>query len=346
MSTHPYLPLYVDDYEAATAHLTAAEDGVYSRLLRLCWRTPGCSLPNDHAWIARKIRVSPKDFDTTARPVLEEFFKLSRGRLIQKRLKAEYDDISRKKSARAKAGKKGGDAKAQKLLTFDPSNATDLPAHTGAFPNPEPEPERKKEANASSAGSAEPMPTDRNPEEPSAAKADPWSKDRDFLAAWAACTDKGRTRSSRAKAWTAWRNALKRETGPALAAAMTRYVAEDEDAKRTGGPGFHTWLTDGRFEHWTGSTTTSGSPTAAWSGPPALRATIVTALGEEFAAKWIDPYCSWSPMDRTLLVANAYAAKQISQELGAGWFTRNNAHIAIAPANGNDAPLLAHGAAA
>lgn len=139
--SHPYLPLYVDDYEAATAHLTAAEDGVYSRLLRLCWRTPGCSLPNDHGWIARKIRVSAKDYDTVARPVIEEFFKLSRGRLVQKRLKAEYDDISRKKSARVKAGKKGGDAKALKSNDIDASNATVLPAHAGAFPEPYPEPD-------------------------------------------------------------------------------------------------------------------------------------------------------------------------------------------------------------
>nr|QQZ48877.1 DUF1376 domain-containing protein [Phenylobacterium glaciei] len=37
--THPCLPLWIDDYDAATSHLTAAEDGVYGRLLRLAWRT-------------------------------------------------------------------------------------------------------------------------------------------------------------------------------------------------------------------------------------------------------------------------------------------------------------------
>lgn len=143
--THPYLPLYVDDYDAATAHLTAAEDGVYGRLLRLCWRTPGCSLPNDHVWIARKVRLSAKDYENVGRPVVEEFFKLVRGRLVQKRLKAEYEDISRKKSARVKAGKKGGDAKALKDKENDPSNASVLPAHAGAFPEPYPEPDTQKE---------------------------------------------------------------------------------------------------------------------------------------------------------------------------------------------------------
>jgi len=139
--THPCLPLWIDDYDAATSHLTAAEDGVYGRLLRLAWRTPGCSLPNDHAWIARKIRLSAEDFETVAKPVLDEFFKVQRGRLTQKRLKAEYDNISRKKSARQGAGKKGGDAKALKNNENDPSNATVLLGDTRAFPEPKSEPD-------------------------------------------------------------------------------------------------------------------------------------------------------------------------------------------------------------
>lgn len=141
MSTHPYIPLYVDDYDAATAHLTPAQDGVYGRLMRLCWRTPGCSLPSDEAWIARKVRLSTSEWERVGKPVLEEFFTPFRGRLIQKRLKAEYDDISRKKSARVAAGKKGGTAKARKTQPKSASNATVLPQHTGAFPEPEPDPE-------------------------------------------------------------------------------------------------------------------------------------------------------------------------------------------------------------
>ena len=148
MSTHPYIPLYVDDYEAATAHLTIEEDGVYSRLIRLCWRTPGCSLPNDPAWIARKIRLSADDYDRVAKVVIEDLFVIQRGRLVQKRLKAEYDEISRKKSARAAAGKKGGDAKALKKNDSGSSNATDLPPHTRALPKPDPKPEPDKRARA------------------------------------------------------------------------------------------------------------------------------------------------------------------------------------------------------
>jgi uncharacterized protein YdaU (DUF1376 family) len=139
--SHPYLPLYVDDYEAATAHLTAEEDGIYGRMLRLCWRTPGCSLPNDHGWIARKVRLSAKDYERIGRPLVEEFFKLQRGRLVQKRLKAEYDDISRKKSVRVKAGKAGGVAKALKTQDKASSKGTVLPGDTRASPEPYPEPD-------------------------------------------------------------------------------------------------------------------------------------------------------------------------------------------------------------
>jgi len=135
LSTHPFIPLYVDDYEAATAHLTLEEDGLYNRLLRLCWRTPGCSLPTDHAWIARKVRMAEADFDRVGKAILDEFFTVQRGRYVQRRLKAEYDDISRRKSARKLAGKKGGEAKARNAKDNPPSNATVLPSDTRASHN-------------------------------------------------------------------------------------------------------------------------------------------------------------------------------------------------------------------
>lgn len=47
----PYFPMFPTDFEAKTSHLTLAEDGAYNRLLRLMWMTPGCSLPDDDAWI-------------------------------------------------------------------------------------------------------------------------------------------------------------------------------------------------------------------------------------------------------------------------------------------------------
>ena len=150
MSTHPYIPLYVDDYEAATAHLTVEEDGLYNRLLRLAWRTPGCSLPTDHAWIARKVRMTVDDFERVGASLLDEFFKVQRGRYVQRRLRDEYENISRKKAARQNAGKKGGAAKALKSKEIPVSNASDLLPDTRAFPEPYPEPYSDKKEDLSS----------------------------------------------------------------------------------------------------------------------------------------------------------------------------------------------------
>jgi hypothetical protein len=192
---------------------------------------------------------------------------------------------------------------------------------------------KKKEAIASPVGSAEPMPTP-----------DPWSKDIDFAKAWDACTEAGRKRSSRKKAWPEWRAALKRETGPVLAAAMARYVSADEDAKRTGGPGFHSWLKDGRYEHWTATTSAGASTTATFDGPPDLRAAVVRERDEDFARRWLDHYCRWRPSDRTLLAANETVAAALKRDL-AEWLKRAQVRVEVAAANTN-APLLDLGAAA
>lgn len=70
----PYLPLFIDDYEAATAHLSLLEDGAYNRLLRLCWRSPGCKIPGDEAWVMRKMRATTKAEIDAIKSVLGEFF--------------------------------------------------------------------------------------------------------------------------------------------------------------------------------------------------------------------------------------------------------------------------------
>ena len=254
MTTHPYLPLYVDDYDAATAHLTAAEDGVYSRLLRLCWRTPGCSLPNDDAWIARKIRLSAAEFSKVAKPVIEEFFSVQRGRLVQKRLKAEYENISRKKSARVNAGKMGGAAKALKTKETASSNATDLPAHTRAFPEPYPEPEKIEEAIAS----LSPPKTPTYPEP--------------FEAAWKAYPHvKGR--SSKPKALGYWRR-LSPAIREALPSAVARYARDGREPKaECGAPAMQRWLTEARFSDWMQDAEASSAGAwddARWSAVVAL----------------------------------------------------------------------------
>lgn len=148
----PYLPLYIDDFEAATAHLTMLEDGAYNRLLRLCWRSPGCKLPNDEAWIIRKMRATSEAEKAAVFAVLAEFFTRGRGKVWSKRLLSEHLQISVSRQRRKEAGKSGGLAKAQKNKDKEPSNAVAL------LKQPEPEPYSSVEANASPGADAPPDP--------------------------------------------------------------------------------------------------------------------------------------------------------------------------------------------
>lgn len=78
----PYFPMFPSDFEAKTSHLTLEEDGAYNRLLRLSWMTPGCSLPDDPAWIARRMRVDMATFERVVAPIISEFMVREDGRVI------------------------------------------------------------------------------------------------------------------------------------------------------------------------------------------------------------------------------------------------------------------------
>jgi uncharacterized protein YdaU (DUF1376 family) len=129
MSELPFLPLYIDAYEAATTHLTPLEDGLYCRLLRLMWRSPGCCVPDDPRWLARQMRVDNDTYVRLVMPLIKEFCTVKNGRIIQRRLYAEWakakDIIEKKKSA----GKLGGDAKALKTRGLKAGTTTVLPPH-------------------------------------------------------------------------------------------------------------------------------------------------------------------------------------------------------------------------
>lgn len=133
-----YFPLFPDDFEADTAHLTLAEDGAYNRLLRLCWRTPGCSIPADREWIYRRMRASSDEDRRVIDVVIEEFFIETKQRLSNARLMREFLDASEKHERRKNAGKKGGLSKPLKTKKNGASNAKAM--HKQPEPEPEPEP--------------------------------------------------------------------------------------------------------------------------------------------------------------------------------------------------------------
>lgn len=149
----PYIPLYVADYEADTAHLTLEEDGAYNRLLRLCWRTAGCSIPADRKWIMRKMRVSADEYDRVVEPILEEFFTLGMGRWFNARLQYEMERVTERSEARSAAGRRGAAKRWQKTKPLKNKDTGDGKANADAMANrwhPEPEPEPKEDTNVSS----------------------------------------------------------------------------------------------------------------------------------------------------------------------------------------------------
>ena len=105
MADYPALPLWTDAYLADCSHLSDAEHGRYLRLLMEMWRTPGCRLPNDDEWLARKFSRSVEDVQRELRPLLREFFNSDGHWLRQKRLTREHEYIENLSAAQSKRAK-------------------------------------------------------------------------------------------------------------------------------------------------------------------------------------------------------------------------------------------------
>ena len=130
----PYFPMFPTDFETDTSHLTLAEDGAYNRLLRLVWMSPGCSLPDDDAWILRRMRCHSDEDCAVVIGIIDEFFTRSNGRVSNARLTREFEKTKEAHEKRVSAGSKGGKAKSLKSLAAAPSNAK------AKLKQPEPEP--------------------------------------------------------------------------------------------------------------------------------------------------------------------------------------------------------------
>lgn len=89
---------------ADTAHLTRLERGLYMDLLILIWRSPECQVPNDLAWIARKLRASEAEMEAL-QSVIAEFCVNTGNWVSQKRLKMEWDYVFNKSKKNSEAAK-------------------------------------------------------------------------------------------------------------------------------------------------------------------------------------------------------------------------------------------------
>lgn len=128
----PYFPLWVAKYDSRTAHLTLEQDGAYMRLLRLCWKTPGCTIPHEAAWVTRHMRVTTAEFGAVVAPILAEFFTASEGRWVNRTLLKVWREQLERHRRLSDAGKRGAKAKALKngQTTSSPALASHSHSHS------------------------------------------------------------------------------------------------------------------------------------------------------------------------------------------------------------------------
>lgn len=96
LAQFPALPLFPDAFLADCGHLTDAERGIYILLLMMMWRAPGCRLPNDDDWLARRFNRTVELFREQVRPVIQEFCQSDGNWITQKRLLKEFQFVATK----------------------------------------------------------------------------------------------------------------------------------------------------------------------------------------------------------------------------------------------------------
>lgn len=102
-----YYRHHLGDYDAATAHLTLVEDGAYSRLIRLYYRTEK-PIPADINQACRLVRAASRVDRSAVEVVLREFFTLEADGWHQKRCDEELEAYETKAEKNRENGKNGG----------------------------------------------------------------------------------------------------------------------------------------------------------------------------------------------------------------------------------------------
>ncbi len=139
----PKMPIHIGDYMRNTGHLRAAGHGAYLMLLFHYWSTG--ALPDDDDQLSMITRMTPAEW-RKIRPMIEAFFApgWKHGR-VEKDLESARESYEK----RAKAGEKGGKAKAESKQSS--SNATAKPEQPLTFN------QSKKDSEANASGAEAPI---------------------------------------------------------------------------------------------------------------------------------------------------------------------------------------------
>lgn len=261
--TAPYMPLFVADYLADTAHLTAAEHGAYLMLVMNYWQR-GKPLPADDRKLARIARMSDAEWQDS-RDTLAEFFVEADGLWSHKRIEAEIaiaDEKTAKAKRAARASVDARQASAQQTLNERSTDAELL--GEVRLGKEEPTPETKSSTpNVRSIG--KPMRPER---------------DETFERFWKAYPHRGDASDPKAPARDKFDRAVKGGCDPeAIIAAAGRYAEIERKAGRAGTDKVAqavTWLNQRRWGDY-------AEPTAELYTSPSL---CFVAVGTEEWDAW------------------------------------------------------------
>ena len=119
-----YYPFHIGDYAKATQHLTLEEDGMYRRLLDLCYITEK-PLPKDHRQLYRLTRAMTDLHREAVITVLHEFFTETDDGWVSVRANVEIEAMREKQQKqRDKANKRWH------MPVEERGNASAMPQHT------------------------------------------------------------------------------------------------------------------------------------------------------------------------------------------------------------------------
>lgn len=300
------MPLYISDYMADTRRLTTEQHGAYFLLMMDYWMQG--PPPDDNAVLSRIAGVELGRWLTNIRPYIAPFFQIKDEVWRHKRIDQELDKIESKREA----GKAGARARWQSDGDLFGSAIADTMAdrmpekgqsggQTHAIHN----------SNSREEGSNEPSIVR------SGRKIVQWERDEQFAELWNAATPKMRERSkSRSQTYQVFVTAAAVAGGKeVLVDAMREYVKRNGDVQRTGGPGVHIWLKDGRWEPYIATQAVLvGVQPARWLGPDDFRAKVVERKGEPWTISWLDG-CGWDEADRKIIAKRQLGFDTLIREL-------------------------------